>query len=574
MGICEFPTIKRKNSVKIEDCNVTANSFTFPKGEQFYTKTLYYTKLNLNNKNINDILWDTIQLLITFNNKSGNASSIFKFKFEISNDSSASYKELGETDSLSGNGLIKFTKMILVKYSFQEEQIIKVSAYQDEVVISSVKFTIGSLIGTKTNTLFIPLKNKNNETIGDIGIDGNHTNKVKVMTTFDIELTITFPINLSQQDNNKQQKDYFFFYVISNCLDGNNWRHIYKSNEFTLTEKKNTFKNTFHISSDRLCLCDNTKSIKIEIYELKEQSNEIQHSLTDSVFSEIIHISQLESSKDGLTVTLKPNPTITMTSQIKIKYSQREMFSFLDYIKSGMQINLITGIDFTSKNLPYNNESSLHYISNTPNVYEKAITSFGNLLCYYDYDHLFPIYGIGGKKDESQEISYCFPLSSDIKVNGVKSLINSYKESIKKIIPGDTLRLSDMLNESLANIKSEIDEGINKYYIILLLINEQCSDLKEMKDVLVKASEYPISIFIVGLGNENYEEIEIVNKEDYLIINTNGDKIKRDNVMFIPIEKTKGNINEIVQEMLNEVPRQVEEYYEMEKNIKFSLLSN
>ena len=142
------------------------------------------------------------------------------------------------------------------------------------------------------------------------------------------------------------------------------------------------------------------------------------------------------------------------------------------------------------------------------------------------------------------------------------------------MIQGDTLNLSAIINEALTNIKAEIDEGINKYYIILLLVSGQCEDIKEMKDVLVKASEYPVSIFIVGLGNDKYEDIALINNEEYAIINSNGDKIKRDIIQFIPIEKTKGDINEIVKEMLNEIPRQVEEYYEMEKNIKFSLLSN
>ena len=129
MGICEFPTIKRRYSVKIEECKETVNSIFFPKGEQFYTKTSYYTTLNINDKNIDDILWDKIQLLITFNNKSGNSNSVFKFKFEISNQNYGSYRELGETDSLSGKGLIKFNTMIMINYTFHQEQIIKVTAY-------------------------------------------------------------------------------------------------------------------------------------------------------------------------------------------------------------------------------------------------------------------------------------------------------------------------------------------------------------------------------------------------------------------------------------------------------------
>ena len=51
-------------------------------------------------------------------------------------------------------------------------------------------------------------------------------------------------------------------------------------------------------------------------------------------------------------------------------------YSFLDYLKGGMEINLIIGIDFTSSNLDPKLPNSLHNItSNVKNSYEKAIKS-------------------------------------------------------------------------------------------------------------------------------------------------------------------------------------------------------
>ncbi len=49
-------------------------------------------------------------------------------------------------------------------------------------------------------------------------------------------------------------------------------------------------------------------------------------------------------------------------------------YSFLDYLKGGMEINLIIGIDFTSSNLDPKLPNSLHNItSNVKN--EKAMKS-------------------------------------------------------------------------------------------------------------------------------------------------------------------------------------------------------
>ena len=75
--------------------------------------------------------------------------------------------------------------------------------------------------------------------------------------------------------------------------------------------------------------------------------------------------------------------------------------------------------------------------------------------------------------------------------------------------------------------------------------------------------------------------MENLNKDDNQIINSNGDKIKRDFIQFCLLNKYNHKDNnqvklygKLVNEVLSEIPRQVEEFYEMEKGIKFSLLSN
>ena len=58
-----------------------------------------------------------------------------------------------------------------------------------------------------------------------------------------------------------------------------------------------------------------------------------------------------------------------------------------------MQINLTIGIDFTGSNGDPTQLNSLHYISQDLNQYEKAIRACGDIVAYYDYDQLFPVYG-------------------------------------------------------------------------------------------------------------------------------------------------------------------------------------
>lgn len=53
-------------------------------------------------------------------------------------------------------------------------------------------------------------------------------------------------------------------------------------------------------------------------------------------------------------------------------------------------------VDFTGSNGNPNSSSSLHYISDNPNCYEKAIKAVGEILLSYTENPLVPLYGFGG----------------------------------------------------------------------------------------------------------------------------------------------------------------------------------
>ena len=63
-----------------------------------------------------------------------------------------------------------------------------------------------------------------------------------------------------------------------------------------------------------------------------------------------------------------------------IKVSLDESPTFLDYIASGTQMNLIIAIDFTKSNGDPRTPESLHYIGNRDdNDYQQAIRSVGTM---------------------------------------------------------------------------------------------------------------------------------------------------------------------------------------------------
>jgi len=65
------------------------------------------------------------------------------------------------------------------------------------------------------------------------------------------------------------------------------------------------------------------------------------------------------------------------------------------------------------------------------NQYEAAIGSVGEIICCYDSDQKFPVFGFGGITNETEgKVSHCFPIngnSSDPNVQGLNGIISAYK---------------------------------------------------------------------------------------------------------------------------------------------------
>lgn len=83
-----------------------------------------------------------------------------------------------------------------------------------------------------------------------------------------------------------------------------------------------------------------------------------------------------------------------------VKFDKEINYPFIDYLRGGMEINLITCIDYTSSNRTPSDKNSLHYMQShrdAPlNQYQQAISSVGHILLEYDHDKLVPTYGFGG----------------------------------------------------------------------------------------------------------------------------------------------------------------------------------
>lgn len=92
--------------------------------------------------------------------------------------------------------------------------------------------------------------------------------------------------------------------------------------------------------------------------------------------------------------------------------------TFVDYLRGGLELNMMIAIDFTASNGMPKFPNSLHYMDPAkPNQYQIAIDAISQILLNYDSDKKIPAFGFGAKPHfpnlNSPTASHCFPLSGD-----------------------------------------------------------------------------------------------------------------------------------------------------------------
>ncbi|XP_066359650.1 E3 ubiquitin-protein ligase RGLG2-like [Miscanthus floridulus] len=173
--------------------------------------------------------------------------------------------------------------------------------------------------------------------------------------------------------------------------------------------------------------------------------------------------------------------------------------------------NLIIGIDFTKSNEWTGKKSfngmSLHNISDNPNPYEQAISIIGKTLSAFDEDNLIPCFGFGDASTHDQDVFAFYP--DERPCNGFQEALARYRE----IVPH--LRLSGPTSFApiVEMATTIVEQSCGQYHVLVIIADGQVtrsvdtefgqlSTQEQMTvDAIVQASEFPLSIILVGVGD-------------------------------------------------------------------------
>ena len=321
---------------------------------------------------------------------------------------------------------------------------------------------------------------------------------------------------------------------------------------------------------------------KSEVQKFPQFSNKIEFNVngincndlcSSDLNSEIILFVYNDSAKKKLLDThrttvnkIMENPIIFINpyTKLELQLKLKKEYSFSEYLKKNLEMNLNLAIDFTVSNGNSNVSGSLHeFNEHKDNPYEKAIKYCAQIIEQYDKDKIYSCFGYGAILPNQTEVSHCFNLNltDNPDINGMNEVLKCYNEAIRKVTFKDPTYFSHVIRKITDRLKEYEKENKLIYNILVIMTDGKVDDYGDTVDAIVEASHYPISIIILGIGPNKFENMNILDEKFYTLTDKKGRKPTRDIVKFIPYMKYENNRSLLAKEIFNEVPFQILEYF-------------
>lgn len=438
---------------------------------------------------------------------------------------------------------------MIISYLFEERQDIRFSVYDiddfretasvEQNLIGNVDLHVHDIVTAPDCKVIRPLLNGSQDKLGNLVITGEERKRGS---------KVKYKIRFEGKDFGPE----LIFYRINRLAANGGYVPIVESE--TSTKIKGTHKHPFseiEIMKSALLKDDEEKKAMIEVFSWNKSGSHVSLGKDEFLINELMERKELRFS----TGVLKP-----------LICEQSEDFSFLDYILNGLEIALTIAIDFTGSNGNPSRPTSLHYFDMAQNQYLQAIMNVGQILENYDSDKKFSVFGFGASNYKNMpNTSHCFALNGNIfdpEIPTLQGVFDTYKNVLQDLSFNGPTYFAGILNYVNRMIEYEcIKKKQNKYYILLLMTDGIIDDMEATIDQIVRATSLPLSIIIIGVGNNNFESMEVLDADDKpLFSKTLNKQMERDIVQFVPYSQYKHDPVRLAKETLEEVPRQLVSY--------------
>jgi len=479
------------------------------------------------------------------------------------------WTEVGRTERISNNLNPNFSRCIVIDYMFEQVQKIKFSVY--DIDSDTQKLTEHDFLGSFETTL------------GEVVSHKDYSAPLKIKNLQAGRSTIT--IVADEMDNGPNETLYFDFSGFK--LDKKDWfgksdpyLEIFREQgpgRHVLIHKTEVVKNTlnphwrvFKLTMQALSGGNMDSSLLIKCWDWDSDGSSdyigefrtTVRSLLEGATTKLQWdcINHEKRKKKGNKYT---NSGVIHLNNLKIEKN----FSFLDYIMGGCQINFTVAIDFTGSNGDPRRSDSLHFINpNYPNQYVSALRSVGMVCQDYDSDKMFPALGFGCKIPPTYQLSHEFPLNFNMQnpfCSGIQGVEMAYMNAIQSVQLYGPTNFAPVIRHVTKFAHDEAQkQAASNYFVLLILTDGEITDFEDTKEAIVNASQLPMSIIIVGVGNADFSKMDDLDGDQCRLVDRRGRPCARDIVQFVPYRQfANGPPSLLSQSVLAELPDQLVAHY-------------
>jgi len=241
---------------------------------------------------------------------------------------------------------------------------------------------------------------------------------------------------------------------------------------------------------------------------------------------------------------------------------------FFAYLNGGLTFDGSLVIDFFSAPDRKINPRSNHQIERDKyNLFSVGIIYSSKILLDLDEDKIITPIGFGAKvpitegakdpgfirmRDPSKKPPY--------DMNYLESLYIDYAKKVEKV---EECNLGPFLARAEQIIMKAASKDPYKYFVFIIFTEGELSDYEDVKDIIVRMSNLPVSIIFIGIGDGDFNKFINLDADDSLLYDRNSIRASRDLVQFVNLTDYLGQDTFLLlTKLFEELPTQIVKYLE------------
>lgn len=179
--------------------------------------------------------------------------------------------------------------------------------------------------------------------------------------------------------------------------------------------------------------------------------------------------------------------------------------------KAGLESSqLVVGVDFTKSNTWTGKQSfqnrCLHSLQTGSNPYFEVLSSVAKVLRDFDDDNMIPAYGFGDARTKNRNVFSFNP--NDEPCDGLEGCLARYTALASTTDLAGPTNFAPLIRQAIQLVRRT-----GEYHILLMVADGQVDQVQETTAAIVEASNYPLSIVMVGVGDGPWELMETFDDE-------------------------------------------------------------